>query len=72
MAGRLFLWASGMRKLPPPVSPIVRDFWSAGTVRAGSRTLAEETPVAFTYDGATHALMMATPDDLTISPPASA
>jgi len=30
----------------------------------GERTLAEEIPVAISYDGATHAVLMATPDDL--------
>ena len=30
----------------------------------GERTLAEEVPVAFSYDGVAHAVLMATPDDL--------
>jgi FdhD protein len=30
----------------------------------GERTLAEEAPVAFSYDSATHAVLVATPDDL--------
>jgi FdhD protein len=30
----------------------------------GERTLAEEVPVAFSYDGVAHAVLMATPDDI--------
>jgi FdhD protein len=54
-----------MSDLPAPVQAVVRDLWSGGAARAGERALAEEVPVAFTYDGATHAVMMATPADLT-------
>ncbi len=43
---------------------LARTAWRDGKAESGMRELAEETPVALTYDGATHAVMMATPDDL--------
>ena len=35
-----------------------------GIVRAGSRSVPEEVPIAFSYGGSTHAVMMGTPADL--------
>ena len=38
--------------------------WRDGRAAAGSRALAEETAVAISYNGSTHAVLMATPADL--------
>jgi FdhD protein len=50
--------------VPPAVQCVPRQAWRNGSSLIGERTLAEEVPVAFSYDGATHAVLMATPDDL--------
>ena len=52
------------RVVPPPARCVPRQAWRNGSTLIGERTLAEEVPVAFSYDGATHAVLMATPDDL--------
>ena len=52
------------RVVPPPARCVPRQAWRNGTTQLGERTLAEEVPVAFSYGGATHAVLMATPDDL--------
>lgn len=49
---------------PPPAQCVARQAWRNGAASLGERTLAEEVAVAFSYDGATHAVLMATPDDL--------
>ena len=50
--------------VPPPARCVPRQAWRNGSASTGERILAEEVPVAFSYDGATHAVLMATPDDL--------
>ena len=50
--------------VPAPAYRVPRREWRNGFESTGERTLAEEVPVAFSYDGAAHAVLMATPDDL--------
>lgn len=61
--------------MPPPASPspdsppsthvaVPRLIWCDGAFSPGARTIPEETPIALTYGRSTHAVMMATPDDL--------
>jgi FdhD protein len=50
--------------VPAPVYRARRTAWRAGAARIGERAIPEETAVALTYDHVTHAVMMATPDDL--------
>ncbi|HVI66349.1 MAG TPA: formate dehydrogenase accessory sulfurtransferase FdhD, partial [Bradyrhizobium sp.] len=50
--------------VPSAVQYVPRQAWRNGSALLGERTLAEEVPVAFSYDGMAHAVLMATPDDL--------
>lgn len=47
-----------------PISRIVRSAWRADRASEGERFIPEEAAVAFTYDGGSYAVMMATPQDL--------
>jgi FdhD protein len=50
--------------MPAAAQRVMRQSWRNGAALPGERILAEEVPVAFSYDGATHAVLMATPGDL--------
>lgn len=47
-----------------PSSGVERKIWRSGQMSDGTRTIPEETAVAFTYGGSSYAVMMATPRDL--------
>jgi FdhD protein len=58
MTGALALRAT------PPARPVARQSWRENPAPTDARFLAEEVPIAASYDGTTHAVLMMTPDDL--------
>ncbi|MHC2580208.1 FdhD protein [Bradyrhizobium diazoefficiens] len=47
-----------------PVQAIDREIWRHSVASEGTRLIPEETPLALTYNGGTHAVMMGTPQNL--------
>ena len=50
--------------MPEPTVSVDCAIWRSQGVTAGKRVVPEETAVAFSYEGGTYAVMMATPQDL--------
>ncbi len=48
----------------PPLRTLAAAAWRGGRLVPSSRIVPEEVPIAFSYGGTTHAVMMATPADL--------
>ncbi len=53
-----------LQALPPPARRMVRLQMRGGVLSEGTRIVPEEVPVALTYNGTTHAVMMASPLDI--------
>ena len=52
------------RPMPDPVVPAPRVAWRGDVAQEGVRLVPRETPIALTYNRATHAVMLGTPADL--------
>jgi FdhD protein len=50
--------------LPKPIVGVSRSIWRASGLTEGERVIPEEIAIAFTFNTATYAVMMATPQDL--------
>ncbi|MYZ49608.1 formate dehydrogenase accessory sulfurtransferase FdhD [Propylenella binzhouense] len=58
-------WPDPAEAPPPPAArQVFRRVFRSGETTEGPRVLAEEVAVALSYDGSTHAVMMATPAEL--------
>jgi len=51
-------------RIPDPAISLKHAIWRGGGIAHGRRQVAEETPIAFSYNRATLAVMLATPADL--------